>query len=96
MCAPTRYQLDHGGRRDGVLEWGWGKLILEMTAKSPAPDLRLQMIHCNCSGWCNALRCTCRKHALEYPSACGYCQDGNCDNMPNKPVAEVDEEQVGI
>ena len=76
-------------------EWGWrvegDKLVPVMTDKSPAPDVLIQMIHCNCSGRCNALRCTCRKHGLECTSACGHCQDGNCDNMTNDPVIEDDD-----
>ena len=76
-------------------EWGWrvegDKLVPVMTDKSPAPDVLIQIIHCNCSGGCNTLRCTCRKHGLECTSACGHCQDGNCDNMTNDPVIEDDD-----
>ena len=34
----------------------------------------------------------CRKHGLECTSACGHCQDGNCDNMKNDPVIEDNED----
>ena len=81
-------------------EWGWRleghKLIPVMTDKNPALDVLLQMIHCNSSGGCKTLRCTCRKHGLESISACGHCQHGNCDNMTNEPVTEEDDEQDGI
>ena len=80
-------------------EWGWRlerlKLIPVMTDKSPALDVLLQMIHCNSSGGCKTLRCTCRKHGLECISACGQCQHGNCDNMTNEPVTEEDDKQGG-
>ena len=70
-------------------EWGWkvegGKLVRVMTDKSPAPDVLIKMIHCN------TLKC--RKHGLECTSACGQCQDGNCDTMTNEPVIEEDDEQ---
>ena len=29
-------------------------------------------------------------------SACGHCQNGNCDNMTNDPVIEDDDEDVSI
>jgi len=77
-------------------EWGWkvegDKLVPVMTDKSPAPDALIQMIHCNCLEGCNTLRCTCRKHGLECTSACGHCQDGNCDNMNNDPVTDDQDE----
>ena len=79
-------------------EWGWkverNKLVTVMTDKSPAADVFIQMIHCNCSEGCNAVRCTCRKHGLECTSACGHCQDGNFDNMRNDSVLEDDDEDV--
>ena len=81
-------------------EWGWrvegGKLVPVMTNKSPAPEVLIQMIHCNCSAGCNTLKCTCRKHGLECTSACGHCQDGICDNMTNEPVNEEDDEHYCI
>ena len=64
--------------------------------RRPALNVRLQMIHCNNSGWCKTPRCTCRKHGLECISACGHCQHGNCDNMANEPVTEENDEQNGI
>ena len=77
-------------------EWGWKvqgeKLVPVMTDKSPAPDELIKIIRCNCSVGCNNLRCTCRKHGLECTSACGHCQDGNCDNMTNVPVIEDDDD----
>ena len=77
-------------------EWGWkvegDKLVPVMTDKSPAPEALIQMIHCNCLEGCITLRCMCRKHGLECTSACGHCQDGNCDNMKNDPVIEDDED----
>lgn len=77
-------------------EWGWrvegNKLVPMMTDKSPAPEVLIQMVHCNCSGGCSTLRCSCRKHGLECTSACGHCQDGNCDNSTNEPVLEDDDD----
>ncbi|KAG1684201.1 hypothetical protein GQR58_009491 [Nymphon striatum] len=81
-------------------EWGWkvegGKLVPVMTDKSPAPDILLQMIHCNCSGGCKILRCSCRKHGLECTSACGHCQDSNCDNMSVEPKIEEEDDETEI
>ena len=64
--------------------------------ENPALDVLLQMIHCNSSGGCKTLRCTCRKHGRECISACGHYQHGNCDNMTNELVTEEDDEQDGI
>uniref|UniRef100_UPI00358E1706 uncharacterized protein n=1 Tax=Myxine glutinosa TaxID=7769 RepID=UPI00358E1706 len=76
------------------------RAILQTAAKLIKSDLSnlsyQKMIHCNCSGGCKTQRCTCRKHGLECTSACGHCQDGNCDNMTNEPVTEEDDEQHGI
>ena len=77
-------------------EWGWkvegDKLVPVMTDKRPAPDALIQMIHCNCLEGCITLRCTCRRHGLECTSACGHCQNGNCDNMKNDPVIDAEDE----
>ncbi|KAI3379074.1 hypothetical protein SNEBB_002215 [Seison nebaliae] len=96
----TYYQvMEWMGCSDGMepSEWGWRvegeKLVPVMTDKRPAPEVLFRMIHCNCSGGCNTLKCTCRKHGLECTSACGHCQNGNCDNMTNDPVMEEDDEQ---
>jgi hypothetical protein len=44
-------------------EWGWDNSsnILDpvMMDTAPAPEALLKMIHCNCSGSCSTLRCTC-------------------------------------
>ena len=61
-----------------------------------APAALIKMIHCNCSEGCDTLRCTCRKHGLECTSACGHCQDGNCDNMTNDPVIEDDDDDDDV
>ena len=77
-------------------EWVWkvegNKLVPVMTDKSPAPEALIQMIRCNCVEVCITLRCMRRKHELECTSACGHCQDGNCDNMKNDPVIEDNED----
>ena len=77
-------------------EWGWmvegDKLVPVMTDKSPAPEALIQMIRCNCVEVCITLRCMRRKHELECTSACGHCQDGNCDIMKNDPVIEDNED----
>ena len=78
-------------------EWGWkvegDKLVPVMIDKCPAPDELIQMIRCNYLERCNTLRCTCKRHGLECTSACGHCQDGNCDNMKNAPVIEDEDEE---
>jgi len=59
-----------------------------MMDNTPVPDVLLQMIHCNCVGGCNTLRCSCKKYGLECTAACGSCQDGNCENMNNAPIVD--------
>ena len=79
MMKWNRLNGDGGGGR-GRRE----NLIPVMTDKSPATDLLLHIIHCNCSGGCKTLRCKGRKHGLECTNACGHCQDGTCYNMTNE------------
>lgn len=71
-------------------EWGWihqeDSLVPIMMDINPAPDFLLKMIHCNCSGVCNTLRCSCKKYGLECTGICGPCQDGNCQNVFNVPI----------
>ena len=78
-------------------ERGWkvegDKLVPLMTAKSPAPDELIQMIHSNCLEGCNTLRCICRRHGLEFTCAGGHYQDGKCDNMKNAPVIDDGDEE---
>lgn len=78
------------------LEWGWkednGKLYPIMTEMSPAPDVLLQMIHCNCMSNCGTQRCSCRKHGLECTSACGPCQIDRCDNTINSRSENAGDE----
>ena len=65
----TYYQVMEWMCHCGEVEankWEWReegqKLVPVTTDKNPAPDLLLQMIHCNFSEGCETLRCTCRKH----------------------------------
>ena len=84
-------------KNDGMqpTEWDWAvqgdKLVPRMTKDSPAPSSLLKMVHCNCSAVCSTLICGCRKHAFECTRACGNCQDGDCDNMADKPVSDDDK-----
>ena len=61
---PTKWGLDLQG----------DKLIPVMMDNTPAPDVLLQMIHCNCVGGCNTMRCSCKKYGLECTAACGSCK----------------------
>ncbi|XP_041368125.1 uncharacterized protein LOC121382658 [Gigantopelta aegis] len=95
----THYQIMVWmGTSEGMdpTEWGWDvhceRLVPIMMDKSPAPDILLQMIHCNCSAGCNTLRCSCRKHGMDFTSACGRCQDSNCDNMSQEPISDEEEQ----
>ena len=51
-------------------EWGWiiqdGKFVPIMMDISPAPDQLLKMIRCSCSARCNTLKCSCKRHAIQY------------------------------
>ncbi len=73
------------GMNEGMdpTEWGWDvqgdKLVPLMMDLSPAPETFLNMIRCTCISRCSTLRCICKNHGLEYTSACGQCQDGNCN-----------------
>jgi len=49
-------------------------LVPAMTDKSSAPYVLLHMICRNCSGGCNTLRCTYRKHELGCTSVCGLAK----------------------
>ncbi len=76
-------------------EWGWDvqgdKLVPLMMDKSPAPQTLLKMIRCTCISGCSTLRCSCKKHGLECTSACGQCQDGNCNNIIMNLVFDDDK-----
>ena len=71
-----------------------GTLVPLMMKDSPAPSSLLKMVHCNCSTVCSTLRCGWRKHAFECTRACGNCQDGDCDNMADKPVSYDDTDEA--
>ena len=53
------------------------KLTPIIMKNSPAPDVLLNMIQCDCVGRSSTLRCSCKKFGLECTAACGSCQDGN-------------------
>jgi hypothetical protein len=78
-------------------DWGFkvqgDKLIPIMMDEDHAPEVLLKMIHCNCSAGCNTLRCTFKKHGLDCTSACGSCQEGNCDNMILEPILDEDDDE---
>jgi len=69
---------------------GWDlqgdKLTPIMMENSPAPDVLLKKIQCDCVGESSTLRCSCKRYGLECTVACGSCQDGNCENMNNAPI----------
>ena len=71
-------------------EWGWinkeDKLLPIMMENKPAQDILLKMIHCNCSGFCNTLRCTCKKYGLPCTKIFGPCQDSNCQNVSEECI----------
>ena len=67
-----------------------------MTDEDPAPDKLLQMIHCNCSGGCSSLKCTCRKNGIECSIVCGQCQNGHCENISNETICDNDEQDHEI
>ena len=77
--------------------WGWSveedRLIPIMMDQSPAPQILLKMIHCNCSAGCTTVRCSCKKHGLECTSACGHCQEHICDNMSHDPIWEEENNE---
>jgi len=72
-------------------KWGWD-LQGDKLDNTPAPDVLLQMIHCNCVGGCNTLRCSCKKYGVVCTAACGSCQNENCENMNNAPIVDKNED----
>ena len=80
-------------------DWGWreeeGRLVPQMIEKSPAPEALLKMIHCNCTSGCETLRCTCLRYGLDCTSACGSCQDRQCENIVNVSPLDDDDDDAG-
>lgn len=87
--------MDKGGAMD-TTEWGWesqsNSLVPVMMDTAPAPEALLKMIHCNCTGGCSTLRCSCRKHGLNCSRVCGPCQEGHCDNMDEEAVSDDEDD----
>jgi len=77
-------------------KWGWNlqgdKLIPTVMDRTPAPDVLLKMIQCDCVGGSSTVRRSCKKFRLECTAACGSCQDGNCENMNNAPILYDNED----
>ena len=69
-------------------DWGWkiedNQFAPVMTAKKPAPDNLLKIVHCNCTTACTTQRCTCRRYGLPCTPACGECQLESCINLKNE------------
>lgn len=78
------------------VEWGWkledGKLLPVAMDAPPAPEALLKIIHCTCRTGCETIRCGCKKLGFECSSACGECQNGNCQNIQRVDCNESDEE----
>ena len=53
------------------------------------------MIRCNCQTDCSTLRCTCKKHNVKCPPACGNCRRSGCINSDRLTYegGDVDEEE---
>ncbi|KAG1670130.1 Sodium-dependent multivitamin transporter [Nymphon striatum] len=80
-------------------DWGWkiedNQFAPVMTAKNPAPDNLLKIVHCNCTIACTTQRCTCRRYGLPCTSACGQCQLESCENPKNfLPMDQDDTEDT--
>ena len=77
-------------------KWGWNlqgdKLIPIVMDSTPAPDVLLKIIQCDCVGGSSTLRCSCKKFRLECTAACGSCQDGNYENVNNAPILYDNED----
>ena len=76
-------------------DWGWkiedNQFAPVMTAKNPAPDNLLKIVHCNCTTACTTQRCTCRRYGLPCTSACGECQLESCENPNNVLLMDQDD-----
>jgi len=77
-------------------KWGWNlqrdKLIPIVMDSTPASDVLLKMIQCDCVGGSSTLRHSCKKFGLECTAACGSCRDGNCENVNNAPILYDNED----
>ncbi|KAG1678682.1 hypothetical protein GQR58_013306 [Nymphon striatum] len=76
-------------------DWGWkiedNQFVPVTTAKNPAPDNLLKIVHCNCTTACTTQRCTCRRYGLPCTSACGQCQLESCENPKNVLPMDQDD-----
>ena len=76
--------LQWRGEEVNVEEWGWrmkdGQVFSVITDLSPAPDSLLHIVRCNFKSGCSTIRCSCRKHNLEYSQACSQCRGSSCTN----------------
>ncbi|KAG6452699.1 hypothetical protein O3G_MSEX007747 [Manduca sexta] len=88
--ALRRFVEDNGSDTDSSesqldpTDWGW-KLVdntLEpvQTLLSPAPEILLNTIFCNCKKGCSA-KCGCKKVGLFCSLACTNCQGRSCSNV---------------
>ena len=86
--------MDNGEVMD-TTERGWelqnNSLVPVMIDTSPAPEILLKIINCNCSRGCSTLRCTCKRHELTCSRVCGPCQEEHCDNMSEEADWSDDE-----
>ncbi|KAJ8398943.1 hypothetical protein AAFF_G00416100 [Aldrovandia affinis] len=82
-------------------EWGWkesdGGLVPVQTDLPPAPLELLRVIRCTCKTDCSSLRCTCKKHDIEYSVACSNCKGSGCANSCQAACNdnEDDEDEPG-
>ena len=85
------------GKSLDATAYGWrkkdGKFLPVKTDVPPAPNYLLEVIHCNCKTGCSTLKCTCRRHGLEYTFACGDCKGSSCSNAVDPQVNEAESDE---
>jgi len=67
-------------------DWGWilnddQHLFPKVSDLPAAPQSLLKVIRCKCIGGCVTMRCSCRKNGLPCSTACGICQQDNCQSL---------------
>ena len=66
--------------------------LLPIRTDLPAAQVSLlEIIKCNCKSDCGSQRCSCRKHGLDYSTACGTYRGQSCTNSASPDFSENDE-----
>lgn len=59
-----------------------------------APEELLRFTSCNCNGYCNNQRCSCKKNGVKCISACGNCKGITCKNGVHDDAESGDDSDI--